>query len=169
VQNAFPLAEVHLLADSSPFLDNTAHWPEWRDVWNLQLPAGCTDCAETFSALPSYLATSNPDRRLALITPEKDPVIAYYFFGAPGLDSIVTPPVGLFATELSAVQAQYEGLPNARYFVVPGEQHVQWGSYGVATSDGGTTAPVPSRDGGTDLKAWIDAWATGEGDWSSQR
>ncbi len=114
VKKAFPQAEVHLLADSSPFIDNTVHWPEWRDVWNLQLPADCTDCAELLSGLPSYLARTNPDRRFALLTPEQDPVIAYYFFGAPGLDAIFNPPLGPFVTELAQVETHYDALPNAR-------------------------------------------------------
>ena len=35
--------------------------------------------------------------------------------------------------------------------------------------DGGVTAPLPSRDGGTNLRAWINAWATGDAGWPSTR
>ena len=39
--------------------------------------------------------------------------------------------------------------------------------YGVVQSDGGISAPFGSPDGGTTLKRWIDAWATGSGSWEN--
>jgi hypothetical protein len=35
--------------------------------------------------------------------------------------------------------------------------------YGVKQADGGYSDPRPSSDGGTNLKAWLDGWATGDG------
>jgi hypothetical protein len=44
-----------------------------------------------------------------------------------------------------------------------------WGDYGTRLADGGYTAPRPSRDGGSDLKRFIDGWALGDAGFSSTR
>jgi hypothetical protein len=58
---------------------------------------------------------------------------------------------------------------NTRDFRLPGQEHVMLQRYGVVLADGGLSAPASSPDGGTTLKAWVDAWATGVAPWTSQR
>lgn len=47
--------------------------------------------------------------------------------------------------------------------MLPGTDHVMLGGYGVVQADGTVSAPYPSADGATDLRRWIDGWATGVG------
>ena len=75
-----------------------------------------------------------------------------------------------YAAALNPLLVKYDSHPNTRYFVVPGMEHVLIGGYGIVGADGGVSAPRKSRDGGTDLKGWVDAWATGaDAGWESTR
>ncbi|MBK7862384.1 MAG: hypothetical protein IPJ65_28000 [Archangiaceae bacterium] len=169
VARAFPGAEVHLLADSGPFID-FPRYPAWRDEWSMQFPTGCTTCSDGgFPAVVEHLSTAYPNRRVALLSNDQDAVIRYFMFGGDGPDQALNPPLGGFTTGLAALESRYDAHPNARYFVVPGAGHVLWGEYGTRQADGGYTAPRQSRDGGTDLKRFIDGWATGSADFSSTR
>lgn len=168
VQRAFPGAEVHLLADSSPLVD-TPHWVEWRDTWNLQFPVGCADCDAGLPKVMTHLAAQYPERRLALLSYDLDKVVAWFFYAPPGLANFLNPPTATFNANLVQLEARYDQAPNTKYFVIGGEEHVLWAGYGVRRPDGGITAPLPSRDGGTTLRAWIDAWATGDDGWESTR
>jgi hypothetical protein len=168
VQRAFPDAEVHLLADSSPFVP-TPHWETWRDTWSLQLPSGCADCDGGFPQVMEHLAASYPSRRMGLLSYDRDRVIAWFLYAPPGLQNYVDPPLGTFNQRLIELEGRYVAHPNVHYFVVPGEEHVLLGGYGVMLADGGETAPKPSRDGGTTLKEFMNAWAEGDGGWSSHR
>jgi hypothetical protein len=168
VRRAFPGAEVHLLADSSPFI-TPVRWSTWRDTWNLQFPEGCADCDAGFPQVMQHLFATYPDSRLGLLAYERDRVIAWFFYAPPGLASFLDPPLNTYASNLGPLLGQYDMAPNAQYFVLPGEEHVMWGGYGSRRADGGTTPAVSSRDGGTTLRAWVHAWATGDGGWTSTR
>lgn len=169
VARAFPRAEVHLLADSAPFLP-TPHWASWRDTWDVELPAGCAGCDAGLDGWPPHLAAQAPQRRLGLLSYDRDQVIAWYFYAPPGAANVLNPPFGTFTANLQALEAVYDATSNAKYFVVPGEQHVLWGDYGVVLSDGGVSAPRPSRDGGATLRDFIDGWATGgDAGWISSK
>ncbi len=169
VARAFPQAEVHLLADSSPFID-TFHFGEWRDEWSMQFPTGCTSCRDGgLPAVVEHLATAYPSRRLGLLSYDQDKVIAWFFLGGQGPDPALNPPVAAFNAELRALQSRYDARANTKYFVVPGDQHVLWGEYGTRLSDGGYSAPKKSRDGGTDLFQWVNAWVDGGAAWQSTR
>lgn len=164
----FAGAEIALLADSSPLLP-TYHWNDWHNAWSPELPAGCTDCDAGLPRLMDHLLATYPDSRMGLLAFEQDHVISWYFYGAPGLDDILSPPVGPYAADLATLEASYDATANGRYFVLSGTQHVLWPGYGTRLADGGYSAPRPSNDGGTDLKSWIDAWATGAPGWTSTR
>jgi hypothetical protein len=75
---------------------------------------------------------------------------------------VLNPPYGTLTANLPTLEAAYDATPNAKYFVVPGEQHVLWGDVGVVLPDGGVSAPRRSRDGGASLRDFIDGWATGD-------
>ncbi len=170
VARKFGNAEVHLLADSAPMLNTPLHWTQWRDTWNMQMPQGCTTCDAGFPQIVDFLGTKYADRRLALLATEADQVITWFFFGGTGPSEFATPPYATYAAALNPLLAQYDAKANTRYFVVPGMEHVIIGGYGVVQADGGVTAARKSRDGGTDLKVWIDAWATGvDAGWKSTR
>jgi len=160
---------VHLLADSAPFIDTPAHWAQWRNTWNMQMPQGCTSCDAGFTGIIDHLAATYPSRRLALLATQGDRVITWFFFAGTGPDQFLNPPFGTYAAALSPLLAEYDARPNSRYFVLPGEEHVLLQGYGVIGADGGVSAPRPSRDGGTNLKDWINAWATGDAGWASTR
>ncbi|MCC6332982.1 MAG: hypothetical protein IT380_03220 [Myxococcales bacterium] len=168
VAAAFPQAEVHLLADSAPFVPSV-HWPEWRDTWGLEFPAGCADCDAGLPGWPPYLAAAHPQRRLGLLSYDRDQVIAWFFYAPPGAGNVLNPPFSTFTNNLLTLEGVYDGTQNAKYFVVPGEAHVLWGDYGQVLSDGGVAASRRSRDGGTTVKAFIDGWALGDAGWQSTR
>lgn len=164
VKAVFPDAEVHLLADSAPFLQ-PIHWTQWRDVWSMQLPAGCADCDAGMPQLARHLIETEHDSRIALLAFERDHVISYFFFGGVGLDAYLAPPYDTHQAQLDTLLPSYVDAAHAGAFVLSGTEHVMLGGYGTVQSDGGVTAPRASADGGTTLKAWIDAWATGDGSW----
>jgi len=164
----FSEARVDLLADSSPFLP-TVHWADWRAAWDLSLPEGCADCDAGLPQVMAHLTQAYPDTRFGLLARDQDAVIAWYFYGAPGLNDVLNPPVGAYGSALTALEGSQDATANAKYFVVAGSEHVLWPGYGARLPDGGYSAPLSSNDGGTNLKAWIDAWATGASGWESTR
>ncbi|MEN9797358.1 MAG: hypothetical protein RL653_1054 [Pseudomonadota bacterium] len=164
VRRAFPSAEVHVLADSAPLI-RSVHFEQWKQAWSLQLPSGCEGCDAGLPGVAGHLLESYPDSRQALLSYDEDKVIAWYFLAGPGLEEFLNPPVVSFQQELSALQATYDISTSGGTFRLPGNEHVMFGGYGVRRPDGGTTAPFPSRDGGMDLRAWVHAWATGDGGW----
>ncbi len=168
VARAFPDAEVHLLADSAPFVE-TPRFNEWVAAWNLQFPAGCAGCDAGFPSIATHLQATSAGRRIALLSYDEDKVISWFFYAPPGAANFLNPPTGTFQANLGALEGRYDQAANTRYFVVPGGEHVLFAGYGVVLGDGGVTAPLPSRDGGTNLRAWINAWATGDAGWPSTR
>jgi hypothetical protein len=151
-QRRFPSAEVHLLADCAPLIDGV-RYTAWRDAWNLQLPEGCAGCATGMSAIVAHLTATWPTRRLALLAFDHDRVLSWFFLAGNGPEALVSPPTDLFAARLDDLLAIYDGAAAARYFVLPGEDHVMIGGY--------ATRP--------DLRGWVIAWATGAGGWASVR
>ncbi len=168
VRSAFPEATVHLLADSAPMVD-TPHFPEWAGAWNLQTPAACTTCD---GGLPANLAFQLDDAttsRVALLAFTEDQVITRFMYSGNDTASWASPPYGTYTANLVQVQALYDARSHAKYFRLPGQTHVMLLQAGQVLADGGLSAPTVSPDGGTDLKRWIDAWATGVGAWNSQQ
>ncbi|MBL8954373.1 MAG: hypothetical protein JNK82_26580 [Myxococcaceae bacterium] len=168
VARAFPQAEVHLMADSSPLID-TYHFDDWRSTWAMELPPGCTTCDGGFPAVMDHLAAAYPNRRMGLLSYDLDRIITWFFHAPAGAEHFVNPPFPAFTNSLNALEGRYDARTNTKYFVVPGESHVLWGDYGLRLADGGYTAPRRSRDGGTDLKAFVDAWVDGGAGWHSSR
>lgn len=166
VRAVFPEAKVHLLADSAPMLQ-TNFFPTWSAEWNLQLPAACADCDAGFPQIIQHQIDADPSARVALLSFSQDPVITRFFYSGGSTNSWLNPPFGTYTTNLVMLESQYESTSNARYFRLAGQEHVMMQKYGVVQSDGGISAPASSPDGGTHLKAWIDAWATGTGAWDN--
>lgn len=162
VRAAFPEAEVHLLADSAPMVQPN-FWSDAQDLWKAEIPEGCADCAQ---GLPQWmehvLEQSGPRHRVALLAYDADATISYFFYGGTGIASLLSPPTGVYQSALNQLLTRFQGREAAGAFVLPGTSHVMLGGYGAVQSDGTVTAPFPSADGTTDLRRWIDGWATGE-------
>jgi hypothetical protein len=146
---AFPAAEVHLLADGAQLVQPTGSlWSDWRAAWSLALPAGCTDCAAQPGALVTYLATTHPDRRFALLASVNDQVLTAFF--GYGFD---TTSFG-YAT-LALLEDRYAPADNAHAFSIATSTHTMLG--GLTT----TTDP-----GGVALSDWIGRWYSGDAAWA---
>jgi hypothetical protein len=166
VRAAFPEADAHLLADSAPMLD-TGLFPTWASEWNLQVPPGCPDCDGGLPEILAHQVALAPSARVGLLAFTEDAVITRFFFSAGNATEWLAPPFPTYTNRLRALEASYSGT--RRYFELRGQEHVMIGRYGVVLPDGGVSAPASSPDGGTTLKAWIDAWATGAGAWDNVR
>jgi hypothetical protein len=116
-----------------------------------------------------HLAIRHPETRMGLLAFDHDRIISWYLFAPPGPKSLRSPPTDTYFAALGELKASYDQTPNTKYFVVPGEQHVLLGGYGLQLPDGGFTAPIAGPDGGMDLGTWMNAWATGSPDWKSLR
>lgn len=161
VRAAFPDAEVHLLADSAPLIQ-PHWWAEAKALWQPAFPEACDDCDD---GLPQWmehvLDGSGPRHRVALLAYANDATLAYYFFGGVGPEAVLNPPTGAYRSALDALLTRYQGRTSAGAFILPGTQHVMLGGYGMINADGSVSAPYPSADGSTNLRRWIDGWATG--------
>ncbi|MDP3237537.1 MAG: hypothetical protein Q8N26_32420 [Myxococcales bacterium] len=168
VKAAFPEAQVHLLADSAPMV-SSPYFDTFRREWNLQVPAACTTCDAGFPQILANQIDSAPTSRVGLLSWSEDQVITRFFF-APGTTAgWATPPTSAYVAGLNALEPIYEARSNSKFFRRAGPEHVMLQLAGLVLSDGGVTASVSSADGGTTLKAWVDAWATGMGPWESTR
>lgn len=162
VRAAFPEATVHLLADSAPMVP-TMHFDQMRAEWALPFDGGFD------AALQTQLDTAPAASRVALLAFTEDAVLTRFFFSSGNTNSWLNPPYSAYSAALTQLQAKYEASARARYFVLPGQAHVMLPQYGVVQTDAGFTAPVASPDGSTDLKRWVDAWATGAGAWENEK
>lgn len=83
--NAWPGVRVDMIDDSGPPVQPPAdRWATIRNAWNLQFPAGCTQCSERLDALLEYYATRFPaPTRMALLSYINDTTIPTYFGQTP--------------------------------------------------------------------------------------
>lgn len=168
VKGFFPEAQVHALADSAPMI-TTPNFQAWRSAWNLQVPTVCTGCDGGLPAILDQQARDAATSRVALLSFAEDEVITRFFFSGGDTGSWLTPPTGAYVQALGALEAQYEPRANTKFFRLPGKEHVMLQRAGVVMGNGMVSASASSPDGGVTLKAWVDAWATGTGPWTSQR
>jgi hypothetical protein len=150
VREAWPNAEVHVLADCGQMINPIAgRLADWLSAWNVTVPSDCTDCVTDFPKYPAYLATKYPQSRFALLAYDEDNVLRQ-FFGYDG---------PTFKTNtMSLLGASYDGKPNAKYFLVPAADHVMLddvftligpGSYPLTTF---TTLFITGDPGWTNVK-----------------
>jgi hypothetical protein len=125
--DAWPDAELALLADSAPLLQpSTAQYATWRAAWNMETPTDCTDCASTFSAYDDYFDARYPASRLGLMATTHDNVITA-FWGIADISPLYGP---LLAT--------LDDNDTTRYFVVESDHHVILGEAATLRSADGT-------------------------------
>jgi hypothetical protein len=147
----------------------TPNFPAWQSTWNLQVPSGCTGCDGGLPVILERQLSDAPSSRVGLLSFAEDEVITRFFFSGSDTASWLTPPTGAYVRALGDLEGQYEARTNARFFRLPGKDHVMLQGAGVVQPNGTVSATISSRDGGVTLKAWIDAWAPGTGPWTNQR
>lgn len=146
VKEAFPSAEVHVLADCGQMINPSGTLVStWATAWNLQVPSGCTGCASDFTKYPAWLSSTYPQSRFALLAYTQDGTLSQ-FFGYSGAD---------FETHTRALlTGAYDPTSNAKYYLVAGNSHVMLGSLNSITNNNVT------------LLDWTSAFVSGSG-WAS--
>jgi hypothetical protein len=134
VQDAFGSVRVDLIDDSGPALPapylSDEREKTWRDAWNLDvsLPPDCDACKTELNALIPYYAAKYPKSRGALLSYTQDNVISAFY------GPIQTT---YFEEGLKVLtKTQLEGLPNFRYYYLPGEDHVLLSNPNNVSMDG---------------------------------
>jgi hypothetical protein len=143
---AFPLAELHALADSAQAVQPISpSYSALLDTWKAMLPAGC-GCATDLTALPAWLASSYPAGRFALTAYMQDGTLSYFL----GYDA-----AGMKAATQALLDNQYAPTANARWFAIDDTRHTMLGGLTTLSSNGVT------------LQAWLTGWYTGDPTWAS--
>jgi hypothetical protein len=142
---AWPNAEVHGLADSSPLIKSEpTRWQAMQTQWAMRFPAACSGCPADLGAMPAALQAEAPaGTRYGLLSYTRDNVISTYF----GLTQ------DQFQTELDGEVASL-GTDQAAFLIV-GTSHVLIGNPTLTT----TSNVVEST--------WVTQWAVGDTAWTS--
>ena len=92
VADGFAPTVVDLVLDASPVMADDDVLPpclqqQWRELWGLVMPEGCTDCTQEngdgMENAASYYASAYPDARFGLISRTGDSTIrSFYSFGS---------------------------------------------------------------------------------------
>lgn len=148
VSEAWPAAEVHVLADSGQMINPTGNLlGDWIAAWNVTVPASCVDCLTNFPKYIDWLTANNPTRRFALLAYSQDEVLRRFFNYMPAPYQV--------QTELLLTN-QYDGKANAKYFYLAGSQHTMLGSQFTTVGNGGVS-----------LNTFISKWYSGEPSWAN--
>ena len=138
---AWPTAQVHALADSSPLVTTEAtRWSAMQSAWKMTFPPSCTGCPTDLGAMPAALRGLG---RYGLLADTRDQVISTYF----GLT------MDMLAAEITTMQSQL-GSGQAAY-LLGGTTHVLLGMPNAMTT------------GGVVLSTWVNEWATGDAAWAN--
>ncbi len=150
--NAFPLAEIHVLVDGAPFVQpQNGLFGTWNNQWSMTLPpeAACADCRSDFAAIVGHHHANMPGSRFALITTTGDETIRTYF--GYGLDQ------PRFTTEVNRVVDAHYLSAGHQAFVVDSTAHVLIGGY------------TSFAAGGVTLRSFVDGWARGDAGFTTRR
>jgi hypothetical protein len=152
VRAAFPAAQAFLVDDSGPPLEGDALLPDlrsrWRAAWNLDpvLDAACATCRDDFSAIVPSLVSRHAQDRFALLSTTQDQVIrGFTLLPAPAFEA---------ALRLT-VHDRFDPLPQARTFLVAGDQHAL------------LSHPAAYTEGGVTLTAWLQQMFDADPAWRS--
>lgn len=147
---AFPQAEIHLLADSAQLVQPAGtRYADWQAAWGWTPPATCATCATELPALAGWLRTTYPAARIALLARTQDATLRA-FFGYADAASFDLATRALLADEYPTVAVDPAGRAHA--FALPGTGHV--------LLDDLTTA-----SGGVTLSTWLARWYDGDAAW----
>lgn len=159
-QQAFGDTPVYLLNDSAPLFSSTYMRPclqeQLRTAWNLDatLPRDCASCFEGngLSSFLPFLANKYPNRRMALISSERDNVIRYFYgFGlSPHCDESAEFTGDDYVLGLEELRDDtLAASPNFSTFYIDSAQHV-W----LMQSPGTVSSGFPT----TKLSEWLPTW-----------
>ena len=115
IQAAFPGKRVDVIDDSgAPVAMSQERWAMWRDTWNMKLADDCGGCLSSIGAATQWaLDNVLPGNRLALISHQRDTIIATFMGMLPGQ----------YADLLGELGEVLDGEDEAHYFFLPGLQH----------------------------------------------
>ncbi len=148
VKDAFPTAELHVLADSGQMINPSGTLlHDWIEAWNVTVPSSCTDCLNNFPAYVDWLTVNNPTSRFSLLAYSQDNVLRQFFNYAPADYQTQTE---------SLLTSHYDVRTNAKYFYLAGTSHTMLGSQFTIASPG--PAPVT-------LNSFITGWYNGTSGW----
>ncbi len=144
---AFPSAQVHALADSSPLVTmEPTRYAAMQAAWKMTFPAMCTSCASDFGAMPAAMRATMPaGERYGLLADTHDSTISTYF----GLTA------DQLATEVLAEQAGMSPTAGQAAYLLGGTTHVLLSN------------PAAQTTGGVVLSTWVGQWATGDAAWAN--
>lgn len=149
---AFPMAEIHALADSAQMINpmDPARLAEWVAAWNVADPPGCTGCTTNFNLVPGWLSSTYPNRRFALLAFSRDNVLNQFF----GYDQ-----TAFEMATTTLLMSQYQNKPNLKYYVVDpaAPTHVMLDEIFTRTA------------GGVPLSLFMQQWVTGDAAWANVR
>lgn len=148
VRDAFPSAELHVLADSGQMINPSGSLlHDWIAAWNVTVPASCTDCLTNFPAYVDWLTVNNPASRFSLLAYSQDNVLRQFFNYAPAD----------FQTQTAALlTSRYDVRSNAKYFYLAGTDHTMLGSQFTLVSPSAVT-----------LNSFITGWYNGTAGWAN--
>jgi len=145
----WPDADLALLADGAPMVRPYGdRWSAFRNAWSIRLPDSCEDCDQGFALIIGHQAAILPRARIGLLTYRNDAVVTIY----------LNYPAGHLAGATDRLLDAHYGAPPLGAFVVEGDAHVMLGELDRLVGPGGTS-----------LRSWVDAWATGGADFVTVR
>src|SRR5262249_23207126 len=140
-RTAWPHAQVHALADSSPLVTTEpTRWTAMQAAWQMTFPPACASCTSDLGAMPAALLGYG---RSGLLAHTRDQAISSYF--CLTMDQL--------AAEITTMQSGL-GTGQAAY-LLGGTTHVLLGMPNAMT----TTGVV--------LSTWVNEWATGDSAWAN--
>ena len=143
---AWPSAGVHLLEDSSPFIEfNDGIYPTMQASWKLVFPPSCTGCTTSFTAVFDTVVAAHPSSRIGLMTWDNDQTIAGYF----GYQSLVTVQDNLITNHFDKA--------TTHVFEATGTTHTMFGALTTITSNN------------VHLSDWVTQWLLGDSAWATVR
>lgn len=150
VHEAFPSAEIHVLADSGQMINPSGtRLADWVTTWNVEVPASCVGCLSDFPKYIDWLSSTYPQSRFALLAYSQDGVLSQFFnYSGPN-----------FETQTDALlSGHFDPHVNTKYFYLSGPSHTMLGSQFTITG------PAPAN---VKLNDFITQWYSGSGSWAS--
>jgi hypothetical protein len=146
VATAFPMAEVHVFADSGQMINPTGTLlTTWLTNWNVTLPAGCVGCTNDFTLYPAYLSAQYPNRRFALTAYDQDMVLRNFF---------ACTAAEFQSRTLALLASAYDPYPNAKYFVLSGTAHTMLDQLETIAAPSGMTLNRFTTDFVNGAQSW---------------
>lgn len=143
----FPNAQLHSLSDCGPLVQPWGgRWAEMRAPWKVQAPEACEGCAQDLTAWLDFNLEQYPQGRFSLLAFDADQVISVYFN---------YPLDGTFTNAINRLKRDhYDAHSNARYFIMPGTEHVMLDRLQHLKANPDTS-----------LLSWVSAWMEDDPSW----